>query len=325
MSESTRTPLKPRDIRRCAYALMRQCWLTLLLAAVLMSLLGWVSDVIEYHGDNLGQLAYDAHMEAFYTENPPPDDLTDYAVWAYFDEYFAINDAEALASKSSFLWKLGAHAIDLVDSLFSAVVMVGLYAGLLTHLRGGTCSPAQVFSKHSLWKTIVWLDIRITVCILGWGLLFLLPAIMLEIMLGPFGKLVRTFILMWVFIWASLRYTLVFPHMADDPDGQLTTSACLDAGVQDMRFFTVRGLIRTLWPVCLVAVFVVALIVAEDYIAWLKIPAAVFTTTARIFIQMTACACYVFIYDELRQRTLVTPENEGLARARALAQEESLN
>lgn len=300
MSDTARTPLKPRDIRHRAYSLMRQCWLTLLIAAVLMSLFGWVSDVIQHHGDALGQLVYDAHMEAFYAENPPPEDRTDYAVWAYFDEYFAMNEAKTLYSKASLLWELGAHAIDLVGDLFSAILIVGLYAGLLGHLRGGTCSPAQLFSKRRCWKTIVWLDIRIVFNILGWGLLFLLPAIMLGNMLGTFGELAGIATLMWVLIWATLRYTLVFPHMADDPNGQLTTSACLDAGVQDMRFFTVWGLIRTLWPVYLIAVVDVVLNVAVNYTAWLTIPAAFFAAAAGIFTKMVAHACYVCIYNELR-------------------------
>lgn len=358
MFESTRTPVKPRDIRRRAYSLIRQCWLTMLIAAVLMSLFDWVSIAVESHGEKLALQAYNAYMEAFHAENPAPSedeiqknnahmdafsafmdgdasalddvpepsaDTTHY----FLKKYAAQNDAYSLYEKAFAPWEWAARGIDLIDLLFSCIIAVRLCCGLLAALRVGECTPRCLLSGWTRTSTACWMAIQTTLRILGWSLLPLIISATLSYFFGGWASVISELLMLLVAVWASLHYALAEVHLADDPDGARTASDCLRLAVDDADAFGIWQMCKTLWPLAILFAVEVVFWLAAELVPALSIPAnllAVLTSLLFLFLQY---ACYVCIYDEMRQRALAAaaavPETEGLARARALAQEESLN
>lgn len=314
MSEPARTPLKSAEIRRRALALMKQCWLTLLIAAVLACIPGWIADYAADYSEIAAVRAEQAVFAEFEVEYPRPDDPAALEQWeldrivhAYF------SSADITAARLRRQWKLIGYTIELVGSLFSAILLVGLYHGLLTQLSGGTpCTPRSLLAGWKNWKSAVWLQLRVNACIFGWGLLFFFPAIIL-MNTGALGELVGLALLIVVCLWAGLRYALVLPHMAEALDSPLSTSECLEQGVQAMRYLTVWGLIRVMWPFFLIGLLAAALTTATGWFSWLTLPAAIFTVAADISVNVARCACYTFLCDEIHRHRL------------ALAQEESAN
>ncbi len=317
MSEST-ARLKPADFRRQAFSLIRQSWKLLLVAILLMSVIGWAGQSLEHYGETIAQQAYDAHMEAFYAENPRPEDEDEAIVWAYFDEWLAQRDAEKLYDKAFLPWKIGGYAIDLLDMLVTAMLLVGLYTGLLMQRRTGECSLHCLRIGFSRWKTAAWLSIRVNVSILGWGLLAFIPCAILANALGDVGEILTLVILLLVQLWAQCHYALTYVHMAEDPENQLTTTAYIDSAVEDMNFFTVRGLLRTAWPAYALLTVQLILGVAGAVLPMLAIPVNIFTLVGNFLTPMLLHTSYVCIYDELRA-VRQAQEAPGAARARALA------
>lgn len=312
------TRLKPADFRRRAFCLVRQCWKLLLIAAILTNLFYWAGQALAHHGESLAHAAYDEHMTAFYAENPRPEDEQAAIEWAYFDEWLAQRDAEERYDAVFLPWKLGGLAIDLLDSMFSAMVLVGLYTGLLMQRRTGEHTLHCLCIGFARWKTAAWLAIRIAVLILSWGMLALIPGVMLVNMLGDVGEILAIFILFWVALWAECRYALAFVHMAEDTDGCFTVSDYIRYAADDMGFFTVRGVLRTAWPAYALMAADFILGVAGRLLPVLTIPSEVFDLFIGIAAPMLLHACYACIFEELasHRSTQVAP---GLAHARALA------
>lgn len=317
MSE-TAARLKPADFRRQAFSLIRQSWKLLLIAILLMSMIDWAGQALEHYGNGIARKAYDAHMEAFYAENHRPEDEDEAIVWAYFDEWFAQRDAEKLYDKAFLPWKIGGYAIDLLDMLVTAMILVGLYTGLLMQRRTGECSLHCLRIGFSRWKTAAWLSIRVNVSILGWGLLALIPCAMLANALGNVGEILAMVILILVVLWAQCHYALTYVHMAEDPENQLTTTAYINSAVDDLNFFTVRGLLRTAWPAYALMTAQIILGVAGALLPMLTIPVKIFTLVGNFLTPMLLHTSYVCIYDELRA-IRQAQEAPGNPRAVALA------
>ena len=347
MSEITRIPLKPVDIRRRALALIRQCWLTLLIAAVLMSLFTWIGSAVEGHGEKLALEVYNAHMATFYAENEPPTteasaaldasrsaflsgqeapewtNEIEYASLYETREWLAQHDAKDLYDAAFRPWEWLGHGIDLLDLLFSCIIAVGLCQGLLSALRGGDCMPHCLLSGWSRTSTACGLTVQMTLRILGWGLIPVILGLFLVNLFGRIGELISIVLILLVAIWAELHYALAEVHLADDQDGTRSAADCLRYSVDDMDLFTVRSLLRTIWPVYTVLAVNSLLAAAVVFVPVLDIPAVLFSIISSLFIVALRYACYVCVYDELRQRAIAAetavPANEGLARARALA------
>ncbi len=314
----TNARLKPADFRRQAYSLIRQSWKLLLVAILLMSVIDWASQGLEHYGDSIARQAYDAHMETFYAENPRPEDEDEAITWAYFDEWLAKYDAEKLYDRAFLPWKIGGYAIDLLDMLVTAMILVGLYTGLLMQRRTGECSLHCLRIGFSRWKTAAWLSIRVNASILGWGLLALIPCVMLANALGDVGEILSMVILILVVLWAQCHYALTYVHMAEDPENQLTTTAYINSAVEDMNFFTVRGLLRTAWPAYALMTAQIILGVAGALLPVLTVPVNIFTLVGNFLTPMLLHTSYVCIYDELRA-IRQAQEAPGTARAQGLA------
>lgn len=317
----TDTRLKPADFRRQAFSLIRQCWKLLLIAVLLMSMIDWAGQGLEHYGDGVAQKVYDAHMEAFYAESPCPEDEKEALMWAYFDEWFAQRDAEKAYNKAFLPWKISGYAFDLLNCIFTAMVLVGLYTGLLMQHRIGECSLHCLRIGFSRWRTAAWLAVRVNVSILGWGLLALIPCVMLANALGSIGEILGMVVIILVVLWAQCHYALTYVHMAEDPENHLTTTAYIDSAVTDMNFFTVRGLLRTAWPAYALMAVQVILDISTALLPVLTIPVTIFILVGNLLTPMLLHTCYVCIYEELRTRRQAQ-EASGAARAHALAAED---
>lgn len=343
MYESARAPLKPRDIRRRAYSLMRQCWLTMLIAAVLMSLFDWAGAAVEAHGDRLGMNAYHARMETFYAENEPPTDAAAAALdamlagqgspeWTDDVEYASLYDtrkwlAQYDASEqynAAFRpWDWLAGGIDLIGTMFSCIIAIGLCHGLLNALRSGESTPHCLVLGWPRLGTACWLSIQTTLRLLAWGLLPLLVSLSLAYVFGDWGEFLGRCLILAVSVWVNLYYALAVVHLADDPDGCRTARECLRLAVDDSDAFGIWQMCKVLWPMALPFAFHVTVSTAAAFVPVLVIPVLVLQVLCSLLILAVKYACFVCIYDEIRQRIRAAeealPANEGLARARALA------
>ena len=93
--------------------------------------------------------------------------------------------------------------------------------------------------------------------------------------------------------------------------------------VDDADAFGVWQMCKVLWPVALPFALHVTVTTAAAFVPVLDIPALVLQVLCTLLILALEYACFVCIYDEMRQRIRAAeeavPPNEGLARARALA------
>ncbi len=329
MYESTRAHMKPAEIRRRAFALMKQCWTTLLIAAVLMSLFGWIGTAVEAHGKRLATNAYNAQMETYHAEKPtlPYEDYN-----AMLDDLRNQHRIERMA-KAAYddalgPWEWLGYGIDLIDLLFSCVIAVRLSKGLLTALRGGECTPQCLRSGWARTSTICWLAVQRELRIGLWALLPLIFHFALDIFFGVYAGTVSTLLILLVAIWARIHYALADVHLADDPYSTMTASDCLRLAVDDADAFTIRAMCGVLWPVIIpYCIFIVVGCLAIFGMASVLL-ASIVDALCSLLIAVFLTPCYACIYDEIRQRIRAyeeaVPSNEGLARARALAEEQHI-
>lgn len=315
-----RPPMKPRDIRRRAYSLMRQCWLTLLIAAVLISLPVLVRLSVEAYGERLATEAYNAAKAAYLAEHHAGDE---------FDtSWVAVYRAEEAYDEAFAPWEWLGYGIDLVSLLFQYIIVVRLCRGLLNGLGTGTCSPRCLLDGRKRTLTSCWMALQISLLVLVWILLPLALTILLSSIFGRPGELIGLLLVLIVSIWARLRYSLAVVHLADHPENGCPASDCLYWATNDMNLFTIRSLFCTIWPLFAVGLVDILLPLFVPLFPALDLPVAIFIILSHMFIFAAEYTCYVCIYDEIRQRIRATeeatPPTEGLARARALANGESI-
>ncbi len=290
--------LTPAQLRRKSLALMRRCFLPLLLAALLTTLLSSCGDLANRYGEVAAERIEQAVFAEFEAENPRPADpaaLEDWETERIVHAYFSSADIQG--ERAERLWSLIGSGIELAAGLFSAVILTGMYHGLLGVLRGSG-EPIRIFSGFRRWTTAVWLKLRITVCMLGWLLIPLLPAAMLSAYWGPVGQVLATFMLMAVTCWARMRYALAMPCLAD---GSATAEECLTRCDADVRFFTVSGIARVAWPLLVVILADIALNAASAFLPALALPSALFSFAAEVGLSMTGWVIIACVYEEIRR------------------------
>ena len=351
---SERTPRTPRDIRRHAISLMRRCWKTLLLAAVLMSMIDWLSEAAMSYGEYQGEQAARSYLDAFKAEYPAPDAqewaeyqayqdillaqtlgdaeesdlppkpenydaLVDYGIHLYFAAYNAQDAYDAALQP----WKLANYGAYLIGALFSGVVAVGVYRGLLSSLRGGVCSPGCVLSGNGRTGTAMGVAAQTLLRVLGWCLLALIPGFVLTYWFGDTGEVIGRILFCLVCLWAQYHYSLAPCHLADEREPSLTAADCLRLAVDDIDAFTIRKLAVLLWPVIGIFLAQCVLAVIAALVPVLDIPLAVLTALLALFSQMLELCCLICLYEEMRQREAAAkaalPPDMGADRARALA------
>ena len=319
MYESARTPMKPQDIRRRAYALMRRCWLTLLIAAVLMSSVGWVSSAVGAYGEGLAQEAAAAASDAYLAEHPLTDDYADSIT------RMANRRAEEAYEDAYSPWELFTSVIKLIGGMFSCVIAVGLYHGLLSALRGGECTLHSLLLGRPRAGTACWLALQRRLRIFGWMLLPLPFTVLISLIFSTYADFVARLLMLLIGIWATLHYALAEIHLANDPYESCTAREALRQAVDDADAFGVWQMCKVLWPQAVLFAADIAVLVVAEYAPALTIPAQIFDLICDLFMLSLQYSCFVCIYDEMRQRIRAAeeavPDDEGLARARALAAE----
>ena len=299
--------LKPADFRRNAFRLMKDCWKLLLVAAVLMSLFNWAGRAAQSYGKGKALAAYNDYITTFYTENPRPEDEEEYITWAYFEEDWALYEAERLYNRTYLSWQLAGVAADVLDAMLSGVVLVSLYTGLMMHRRSGECTLHCLTLGFSRWKRACRLALRVLLGVMGWSLLAMIPAYMVSfvmdaVSLYDLGDWLALVIIAGVVLWAQIYYGLVYLHMAEDAADCFAVRDYLSDGVQQMSFFTIRGLLRCSWPVWALMAAEILLGVAAEYGLLPALPVDMLCEGSRIFRTMLLCAVYVCVYEELRSR-----------------------
>ena len=322
MYESARTPMKPRDIRLRAYVLMRRCWLSLLIAAVLMSLFNWAGNAVEAQGKRLGQETYDTLMEVFDAENPFPFGDDDALLNHLLLQHSAERMAEEAYGDALRPWNLAAEGLDLIGLLFSCVIAVGLYHGLLSTLRGGECTLHSLLLGRPRAGTACWLALQRGLRIFGWMLLPLPFTALISLIFSTYADFVARLLALLIGLWATLHYALVEVHLADDPYESCTAREALRQAVDDADAFGVWQMCKVLWPTVVLFAADVGVQVVAEYVPSLNVPAQIFDLICDLFRLSLQYSCFVCIYDEMRQRIRAAeeavPDNAGLAPARAL-------
>ena len=315
MYESARTPMKPRDIRRRASTLMKQCWLTLLIASVLLCLFTWVGNAVEAHGERLATEAYKTAYYAHLAEHHAGDD---------FDtSWVAVYQAEDAYDDAFTPWEWLGYGIDLIGLLFQCVIAIRLCRGLLSALRGGECTPHCLLSGFTRTATACWLGLQRGLRILGWMLLPLLFSVLISHIFSYFADNVKRLLMLLISLWATLHYALAEVHLADAPYDSRTATEALRLAVDDADAFGLWQMCKVLWPVAIPFGITLALALLNRFI---PVPGTVENVVLGPYSMATSVfplVCYVCIYDEIRQRIQAAeeavPANEGLARARTLA------
>lgn len=300
--------LTPTQLRRKAYALMQQCWLPLLIAALLTTLLFSCGELAIRYGQNLPARIEAAVFAEFEAENPRPADSAALKNWEserIAHAYFSCADIRGEQAEQR--WQLIGYGVELAAGLVSAVILTGLYRGLLGALRGSG-EPIRILGGFRRWKAALWLKLRVNICLLGWLLIPLLPAVMLSAYWGAAGQVMATVMLMAVVCWGRMYYALALPRLAD---GGITASECLAHNAADVRFFTVGGMARTAWPVLLVITAEVALDAAAAFLPALTLPSALFSFAAEVVLSMAGWAILACIYEEIRH-TKATSTTESI-------------
>lgn len=299
--------LTPAQLRQKAFALLRQCWKPLLIAALLTTLLSSCGSLAIRYGQTMPARIEQAVFAEFEADNPRPADPAALKNWEserIAHAYFSCADIRGEQAEQR--WRFIGYGIDLAAGLVSAVILTGLYRRLLGALRGSG-EPVGLFEGLRRWKTAVWLKLRVNICLLGWLLLPLLPAVMLSTYWGAAGQVMATFLLMAVVCWGRMYYALALPRLAD---GGVTASECLAHNAADVRFFTVGGMARVAWPVLLVIAADVALDAAASFLPVLTLPSALFSFAAEVGLSMAGWALMACIYEEIR-RTGLPPAAES--------------
>lgn len=216
-------------------------------------------------------------------------------------------------------------ALQLIEAfILLPLLMLGLYKGLLSHLRGNGCTLPIMASTAKRWRTAIALDFLIFLRILGYELLGILAVVLLSFIpiLGPLGAAIGYVVLMY---WVALRYFCAQIHLADDAECQLNATDCITYSLHDAEMYSISGVFKTLWPAFLPATFASLLTEFLPASLAVSIISVVLNALSAVMKAAYCVAIYAHLRTDLQSSQEALPENEGLARARALAQEESPN
>lgn len=294
MSEATRTPIIYAEVRQRGMQLLRECWKPLLVTLLLTNVLSVIAQIIM---------------------QPVP---------------VAANEAVSLVGLTNGSniptgCLVASIAMQLIEVLVLwPVLLQGLYKRLLCRLRGEECSLHVIASSLKRWKTAIALDFQVSLRILGYQLLGVIGIFLLSFIpiLGPLGAAIGYVVLMY---WVTLRYFDARIHLADDADRQLNSTDCIAYSLHDAEMYSIPSLFKTLWPAFVPVILgslLAKLLPASPLVSGAELALGMLSSA------MQAAICTV-IYARLQTDKPAVQddvnESPGLARARALAQEESPN
>lgn len=295
-----------------ALELVKKCFLPILIVVVLAALPKAAAMMIQWHGQAVASSAREAALEEHL------QDAKD-----YFGERAAEDLADIAYTEAYDPYKIGATCVKLVSFLYVPFLTVGLFKGLLSYLRGGECTVRSLLSARKRWKTALWLAILTGLCNTAAALAGSVLMAGLSAVLGIIGAIIGLIVFVIVIYWVNLHLLLTECHLADDAEAIYTATDCIRYSWQDMKEYGLFPALCILWPVYLVT---------EAFPLVLKIlPAMPALDVVSLLLQML-CSALLYaacagIYVEIRRDPEATVSNgassDGLARARALAADES--
>ena len=308
MSETTRPVPQDTFTFWRALELARKCWLPLLVAIVLIFLPTIAVTIVSWHGAD----AATAAQAAFLAEHAPD-----------VDDILTLRKAQKAAEKAADEaykpYRYVCLGIRLLGWIYTPWLTIGLFKGLLTALRGGTCTLRCLISARSRWKTALWLFFLTSLCTGAANIAGTLLTSGLSWVLGLIGSIIGAVIYVILMYWVTLHLLLTESHLADDTDEVLSATDCIRYSWQDMKNFSLFAALCVLWPL---------LLTVEVFPFILKfVPSAPVLDVVWLVVQM-ACFALIYaacagIYDEIRRAPDASAADgaspDGLARARALA------
>ena len=308
MSETTRPVPQTSFTFWHALELARKCWLPLLVAIVLLFLPTIAVTIVSWHGADVAT----ASQEAFLAEHAPDtDDLLTLQI--------AQKAAGKAADEAYQPYRYVCLGIRLLGWIYTPWLTIGLFKGLLTALRGGTCTLRCLISARNRWKTALWLFILTNLCTGAANIAGTLLTSGLTVVLSIIGAIIGAIAYVILMYWVELHLLLTESHLADDTDEVLSATDCIRYSWQDMKNYSLFAALCVLWPLILtveVFPFILKFVPSAPVldVVWLVMQMACF---ALIY---AACAG---IYDEIRRAPDASAADgaspDGLARARALA------
>ena len=295
-----------------AAALVKKCYLPILVAVILTNIPSVFSMLLEWEGRTAAAAAEDAAL----AESLP--EAEDFA--AQRAAQSLADDAYAEAYQP---YRVAAACVELVVWLYAPWMILGLYKGLLSALRGGECRLGCLFSAASRWKTALWLAILTGLCTAAASIAGTILMAGLSAVLSIVGVIIGFIAFVVAMYWVSIRLLVTECYLADDDTGDCTATDCIRYSWQDMKEYGIFSALYVLWPVYLLTE--VASLLADRLT---PLPALdVILLLVEMLCLAVVYAATAGIYEEIRRHAAGKPADdavsEGLARARALASGES--
>lgn len=307
MSNSHHTALTPAALRTRALKLIRQCRGTLLIAAVLLCLFSWAADAAELYGEHAVRQATERIFALYEERNPKPENPDELLQWEQQQIVYAYFHADVSADAARTPWRLLGLGLEFSGFIFGAVVLLGLNRHLLSILRTGEPVPRYLLSGLPHAGRAIWLHLRIAACILGWSLLIVLLPYQALSRLGVVGELIAAFVSIIVTLWAGYHYALATLHLADDPQQIRSTTNYIDAGVADMSVFTLRSMLKTMWPVYGLHALELCMALAAAYVPALAIPVRILGIPVSLISTGMHIAVLACLYETIHQDISAPP------------------
>lgn len=307
-------------IRSRAFALIRQCWKPLLLAAVIMGVFTLISSVLTFRGEQLGAAASEAALAEFYAE-APAEGTTEYIEWAYFNKYAMEDAAEEAAERAALPWEAASTGVDILGWIVGTFVMLGLNRGLLKALRGGECTTADLLGGRRGYRRALWTDVVVFLRMIGYILLAGLAMGLLSAVLGGVGTIIGAIGMLIFAFWIAMRYMLTDLHVADDAEGAFSASDYIRSSVEDVKYFSMWRIIGVLWPFWLAGLALGLPTILSEYFPAVATAALMTDLVYALLAGMIAPVLMACIYEAIRDElNAPAPQpSDGAARARALA------
>ncbi len=314
--------MKQQSLLQAAGALIRRCWLPLLLVCTLLTAgcLAVNAAITAITADML------ADVEALRPEGPTIRELSlydlpipeGYTREEYVDAWLTWQTAAESCTRH-LLWLVIALPLPLL--LLAPVLALGLYRLLLAADRGESWRVSRLFSGfRSGGLRAIWLAVRIALRQLGFLVLwFLLASGLFEglslIGLEGIGEILVKCSFIPLALWLMFRYALAPLHLADDRLS-LDAGDCIRRVLEDGRELPPILVMLDVWPA-------IPLMVATVALPWL-LPASqglvfVLTLIAAVTCVLLAAGLTI-VYQDIRAAEDATSSvTKGFLRARALA------
>ncbi len=232
-------------LRRRAFALLRRCFLPILIATLLAAAVDLASTWVGYIGEQKAAESV-AHLhpgpEPTSTREDDPSAWVDYRIASGYEHKALESDQRK--------WSLIANGVGLLNLFLAPVVLLGLNRALLAAQRAEECRVSHLFAmmRPDAIRAIL-LELQSLLRGLGYMLIWLVVQFFLTASMQAVGSIISTIVLIPLAIWLEYRYRLAPLHLAEDASQPI--KACIQRSIADVQVFSVMGMLFTIWPALL--------------------------------------------------------------------------